>query len=89
MYDDTTKEHLELRLAIDPLTGPAVRMMKESETDPSIIVRPRNCRTFEYKLESTGRSVNSVTEVRVSLRLDCRSKAGDYLVGNVELPECL
>lgn len=64
-------------------------MMKESETDPSIIVRPRNCRTFEYKLESTGRSVNSVTEVRVSLRLDCRSQAGDYLVGNVELPECL
>lgn len=89
IYDETTKEALVLRLVLDPIQGPIVRILKDSETGPSIILRSRDCRTFVYKLESTGKSVNFVTEVRVSLQLDCRSRAGDFVVGKVDLPACL
>ena len=89
MFDDRTKEVLVLRLVIDPLEGPAVRLFKESESGPSVVLRKSDCRTFKYTMEGTGRLVNFVPEVRVSLQLDCRGSKGDYVVGNVELPACL
>jgi hypothetical protein len=87
--DGNTKEILVLRLVIDPLQGPAVRLFKDSETGPSLILKPADCTTFKYEFGSTGRSVNFVTEVKVSLQLDCRTKKGDAVVGNVDLPACL
>jgi hypothetical protein len=89
IFDDRTKEVLVLRLVIDPLEGPAVRLFKDSETGPSVVLRKSDCRTFAYELEGTGSLVNFVPEVRVSLQLDCRGSKGDSVVGNVELPACL
>jgi hypothetical protein len=87
--DGTTKEIFILRLVLDPIQGPVVRLFKDSEFGKSIILRRKNCKTFEYELESTGKSVNFVTEMRVAVRLDCHTKAGDFVVGKAELPACL
>ena len=87
--DGTTKEIFVLRLVLDPIEGPVVRIFRDSEFGKSIIVRRKDCKTFKYELESTGKSVNFVTEMRVAVRLDCHTKAGDFVVGKAELPACL
>lgn len=87
--DGNTKEVLVLRLVIDPLEGPAVRLFRDSESGPSMILRKADCETFVYELGSTGKSVNFVTEMKVSLQLDCHTKAGDVVVGSVDIPACL
>lgn len=89
IFDETTKEVFVLRLALEPIEGPAVRIFVDSELGKSIILRRKDCKAFEYELESTGKSVNFVTEMRVAVRLDCHTKAGDFVVGKVELPACL
>jgi hypothetical protein len=33
--------------------------------------------------------VNFVTEMKFALQLDCHSRKGDYVVGQVDLPACL
>jgi hypothetical protein len=87
--DGTTKEIFVLRLVLDPVEGPVVRIFRDTEFGKSIILRRKDCKTFKYELESTGKSVNFVTEMSVAVRLDCRTKAGDFVVGKVELPACL
>lgn len=89
IFDETTKEAFVLRLVLEPIEGPAIRIFVDSEFGKSIILRRKDCKTFEYELESTGKSVNFVTEMRVAVRLDCHTKAGDFVVGKVELPACL
>ena len=89
IFDDRTKEVLVLRLVIDPLEGPAVRLFKDSESGPSVVLRKSDCRTFTYQMEGTGKSVNFVSEIKVALQLDCRGSKGDSVVGNVDLPACL
>ncbi|HSS78535.1 MAG TPA: hypothetical protein VLV54_17550 [Thermoanaerobaculia bacterium] len=89
IFDETTKEVFVLRLVLDPIAGPVVRIYTDSEFGKSIILRRRNCKTFEYELASTGKSVNFVTEMRVAVQLDCRTRKGDFVVGKVELPACL
>jgi hypothetical protein len=89
IFDDRTKDVLVLRLVVDPLEGPAVRLFKDSYTGPSVVLHKPDCKTFEYELESTGNLVNFVEEMRIVLHLDCRGSNGDYVVGNVDLPACL
>ena len=89
IFDDRTREVLVLRFVLDPLYGPAVRLFKDSLTGPSVVLRKADCTTFTYEFGGTGRNVNFVDEVKVSLQLDCRGKQGDYVVGNVDLPACL
>jgi hypothetical protein len=89
MFDETTKEVFVLRLVLDPIQGPVVRIYTDSEFGKSIILRRKDCRTFEYELKDTGNMVNFVSEVKVAVQLDCRTKAGDFVVGKVDLPACL
>jgi hypothetical protein len=88
-YDQNTKEVLVLRLVIDPIEGPVVRLYKDSDSGPSLVLRKSDCSTFDYTLESTGSMVNFVSEMRFGMHLDCRGPKGDLVVGNVELPACL
>ncbi len=36
-----------------------------------------------------GKSVSFVTEMKFALQLDCRSRKGDYVAGQIGLPACL
>jgi hypothetical protein len=89
IFDETTKEVFVLRLVLDPIEGPVVRIYTDSEFGKSIILRRKDCRTFEYELKSTGSVVNFVSEMKVAVQLDCHTKAGDFVVGKVDLPACL
>jgi hypothetical protein len=87
--DQNTKEVLVLRFVIDPIDGPVVRLFRDSESGPSLVLRKSDCSTFDYTLEGTGSVVNLVEEVQFSLNLDCRGPKGDHVVGNVDIPACL
>lgn len=89
IFDETTKETFVLRLVLNPIEGPVVRIFRDSEFGKSIILRRKDCKTFEYQLKNTGTTVNFVSEVSVAVQLDCHTKAGDFVVGKVDLPACL
>lgn len=88
-FDQNTKEVLVLRLVVDPIEGPVVRLFKDSDTGPSLVLRKSDCSTFDYQLESTGNVFNFVTEMKFAMHLDCRGPKGDSVVGQVDLPACL
>jgi hypothetical protein len=88
-YDQNTRGVFVLRLVVDPIEGPVVRLYKDSDWGPSLVLRKSDCATFDYQLESTGSSVNFVTEMKFAMHLDCRGPKGDYVVGQVDLPACL
>jgi hypothetical protein len=88
-YDQNTKEVLVLRLVVDPIEGPVVRLYKDSDSGPSLVLRKSDCSTFDYVLENTGSVVNFVSEMKFGMHLDCRGPKGDRVVGNVDLPACL
>ena len=88
-FDQNTKEVLVLRLVIDPIRGPVVRLYKDSDSGPSLVLRKSDCSTFDYVLENTGNVVNFVSEMKFAMHLDCRGPKGDLVVGNVDLPACL
>jgi hypothetical protein len=43
---------------------------------------------FQYDFDHTGNWTNGVGEVRLALALDCRSKAGDVVIANLEETSC-
>ena len=88
-YDQNTKEVLVLRLVVDPIYGPVVRLFKDSDSGPSLVLRKSDCSTFDYQLEGPGNSVNFVNEMKFAIHLDCRGPKGDTVVGQVDLPACL
>jgi hypothetical protein len=79
-----------IRLVIDPIEGPVVRVFKFADDgENSIVLRRRDCTKFEFDFGRTGKSVNFVEEMKLGLDLDCKSKAGDFVVGSVEQTACL
>jgi len=71
------KAEMTLRFVIDPLYGPAVRAFSLKDPDDrSVVFHRRECRTFQFKIERTGLTVNDVDEYRISLDLDCASSEG-------------
>jgi hypothetical protein len=89
LADQNTKEVLVLRFVIDPIDGPVVRLFRDSESGPSLVLRKSDCSTFDYTLEGTGNVMNFVEEIRFGLNLDCRGPKGDHVVGSVDIPACL
>jgi hypothetical protein len=83
------KAEMSLRFVIDPLDGPAVRAFDLKDPDDrSVVFHRRECRTFQFKIERTGLTVNDVDEYRISLDLDCASSAGT-LTAKVGSDSCL
>ncbi|MCM2313801.1 MAG: hypothetical protein NDJ92_01440 [Thermoanaerobaculia bacterium] len=78
-----------LRFVIDALHGPAVRAFSMKEpNDRTVVFRRSECRTFQFKIERTGLTVNDVDEYRISLKLDCATGEGT-LQANVASDSCL
>jgi len=83
------KAGMTLRFVIDPLYGPAVRAFSLKDPDDrSVVFHRRECRTFQFKIERTGLTVNDVDEYRISLDLDCASSEGT-LDAKVASDSCL
>jgi hypothetical protein len=82
------KNGFVLRLVIDPLYGPAVRVF--SQTNPfeeARVFRRGDCRVFQFSLDSTAWRINRVQDYRVSLDLDC-ARGGDAITGHVSAEHC-
>jgi hypothetical protein len=78
-----------LRLVIDPLEGPAVRVF--STTKPfsqSVIFRRSDCPVFDFSLDSTGWQINHIKDFRVTLKIECANKDGESLKGTASASHC-
>lgn len=79
---------LVLRLVVDPLEGPAVRLYSAAAPfDRTVVFRRADCSVFHFSLDSTGWRVNDVEDYRVTLQLDC-SRAGESISGSASSSHC-
>ncbi|HYM59856.1 MAG TPA: hypothetical protein VEZ11_03070 [Thermoanaerobaculia bacterium] len=82
------KSGMVVRLVVDPLDGPAVRVFeKATPFDKSLVFRRAECRTFHFSLEATGWRVNDVDDYRLSLDVDC-ARGGESVEGKVSTTHC-
>jgi hypothetical protein len=78
-----------VRLVVDPLVGPAIRVFRTATPfDDAIVFHRADCSVFHFSLESTGWRINEVEDYRVSLELECASTEGDIIQGNVSSTHC-
>ncbi len=79
---------LVLRLVVDPLEGPAVRLFSsQTPFDKSVVFRRSDCRVFHFSLDSTGWRVNDVYDYRFTLQLECE-RQGESIVGSASSSHC-
>ena len=79
---------LVIRLVVDPLDGPAVRIFAaDAQFDRSVVFRRSECATFHFSLDSTGWRINEVNDYRLTLELDC-SRSGESIKGSASTTHC-
>ena len=77
-----------VRLVVDPLDGPAVRVFStDAQFDRTVVFRRPDCRVFHFSLDSTSWRVNDVYDYRVTLQLDC-SRDGESIKGEASATHC-
>jgi hypothetical protein len=80
--------HLVLRLVVDPLDGPAVRLFAaQAPFDRTVVFRRADCRVFHFSLDTTGWRVNDVVDYRFTVELDC-TRQGETLAGRASSTHC-
>lgn len=83
------KTGLVVRLVVDPLEGPAVRVFRaEKPFEGSRVFHRPDCAVFHFSLDSTGVRINRVEDYRLTLDVDCRSRDGDRLSGQASTTHC-
>lgn len=88
---DLTDERsgLVVRLVIDPLDGPIVRVYdREAPFERTVLFFRDECDTFESSLEETGWIVNDIRVRRVTLALDCENEEGAAIAGRAHAEHC-
>ena len=84
----TPSSPLVVRLVVDPLDGPAVRVFStDAQFDRTVVFRRSDCQVFHFSLDSTGWRVNDVTDYRVTLQLDCTRDA-ESIKGEASATHC-
>lgn len=80
---------LVLRLAIDPLEAPGMRIFDRNDRSAkTLVMRKADCANFHFTLSRTGWQINDVYVLKASLELDCSLPSGDRVVGKVETASC-
>jgi hypothetical protein len=79
---------LVLRLVVDPLNGPVVRLFSsETNFEKSVIFHRSDCRVFHFSLDSTGWRINDIEDYRFTLQLEC-SRVGESIIGIASTTHC-
>ncbi len=87
LVDPGTK--LVVRLVIDPLDGPALRIYDaDAPFDRSVLFFREDCATFELDLEPTGWIVNDIVVRRLELKVDCENETGATIRGSASAGRC-
>ena len=77
-----------LRLVVDPLDGPALRLYSsEAQFDKTVVFRRADCAIFHFSLDSTGWRINDYEDYRLTLELDC-SRDGESVKGAASSTHC-
>lgn len=77
-----------LRLVVDPVEGPAVRLFSsKAPFDESVVFHRSDCGVFHFSLGNTGWRVNDVRDFSVSLQLDC-GREGERVTGSATAKHC-
>ena len=80
--------NLVVRLVVDPLEGPAVRVYaSDAEFERAVVFRRSECSVFHFSLGSTGWRVNEVNDYRLELQVDC-SRPGESIKGSASTTHC-
>ena len=81
--------HLVVRLVIDPLDGPALRIYDaDAPFDRSVLFFRDECTTFGMELEETGTMVNNIVERSLELEVDCENEDGATIRGSASVARC-
>ena len=83
------EKHLVVRTLEDPIYGTVVRVFDDSDSDNATFVLHRgDCKKLDAKLKPTGSWINGINGLSIELDLDCRTSAGDAIVGSFKADEC-
>ncbi len=81
--------NLVVRLVVDPLDGPALRVYDADEPfDRSVLFFRDECTTFTMELEETGAVVNNIVERRLELEVECENEDGATIRGSASVAHC-
>lgn len=87
LHDPDT--NLVVRLVIDPLDGPALRVYDADEPfDRSVLFFRDECTTFTMELDETGSMVNNIVERSLELEVECENEDGATIRGSVSAARC-
>jgi hypothetical protein len=79
---------LVLRLVVDPLEGPAVRLFSaDAQFDKSVVFHRSDCRVFHFSLDSTGWRINDDNDYSFTLQLEC-AREGETIRGTASSAHC-
>ncbi len=79
---------LVLRLVVNPLEGPAVRVFPNAVPfEKSVVFRRNDCKVFHFSLDPTGWRLNRIYDYSLTLQLDC-TRDGESIQGNASVAHC-
>lgn len=81
--------HLVVRLVVDPLDGPALRVYDaDAPFERSVLFFRDECTTFGMELGETGTMVNNIVERRLELEVECENEDGATIRGSAAVARC-
>jgi hypothetical protein len=82
------KTGVVVRLVVDPISGPAIKIFSaDAPFEKSVVFRRDDCSVFHFSLESTGWRVNRIDDYRMTLNVDC-SRTGELVRGTASATHC-
>lgn len=80
---------LVVRLVIDPLQGPVLRIYDgDAPFDRSVLFFRDECTVFTMSLAETGTTVNNIIERHLELEVDCENEDGATIRGSAAAAAC-
>ena len=87
--DFTGASPIVVRLAIDPLTGPGVRVYDSAQPfGKAFVVRQSECDHFHFSLERSNWRINDIWVLHLTLDIDCSTPSGDAIRGTIASASC-
>jgi hypothetical protein len=87
--DFTGPGPLVARLAVDPLSGPGVRVFDSTAPfGKSFVVRQSECDHFHFSLARSGWRINDIWALKMTLDIDCTAPSGDSIRATVASASC-
>lgn len=82
------KSGVTVRLAVDPIGSPAIRVFSQAAPfDKSVAFRRDECSVFHFSLDSTGWRVNHIDDFRITLNVDC-ARGDESVRGTASSTHC-